>query len=111
MDKGKTITLKGISRKPYVFSLYPWGTSLNSISAVYTVLRRNHVGYSLVYISSTCHLDRHLYQHPKLADFAREGRTHIGVHIEPVMSRRHSKETDLVASYAPVLNLMKRKCL
>ncbi len=110
MDKGKTITLKGITRNPYVFSLYAWGTPLNSASAVYAVLRRNHIGYSVIYVGSTCDLGPHLDQHPKLADFDREGRTHIGVHIEPTMSRRRSKETDLIASYAPVLNLTKRTC-
>ncbi len=104
MDKGKTIMLKGITRNPYIFTLTPWGSKLRSMSAVYAVLRRNHYGYQVVYISSTCELDRHLTQHPKLAEFDREGITHIGVHIEPVMSRRHAKETDLIASYAPVLN-------
>jgi len=36
--------------------------------------------------------------------FDLEGCTHIGVHVEPIVSRRLAKVTDLVTGHAPVLN-------
>ena len=93
-------------QKPLHFHFYPWVATLRTATAVYAVLWRNHVVIQ-IYIGNTCNLDPHLYQHLKLADFDREGKTHVGVHIEPVVSRRHAKETNLIARYAPVLNLTK----
>lgn len=105
MDNGKTIILNGISRNPYAFTLYPCGTKLLSASAVYAVLAFKQPGYSVLYISSAAQLAAHLADDERCAFFRREGCTHVGVHVEPVVSRRLAKVTDLVVSYRPVLNV------
>jgi len=107
MDNGKTIILKGISRNPYTFTISPWGSELHTTSAVYAVLAFKPPGYSVLYISSTAELASHLTSEGRPRLFGYEGCTHIGVHVEPVVSRRLSKVTDLVASYAPFLNGVK----
>lgn len=105
MDKGKTIFLSGATGNSYVFTVYSWGSPLVSFGAVYSVLRRGKHGYSVIYIGSSENLSLHLKTHPSLMAFTEEGMTHIGVHIEPVISLRHKKEMDLIANFSPVLNL------
>jgi len=105
MDNCKTITLKGLTRYVYLFNVFPWESELPPVSAVYSILRRDKHGYSVIYIGNTGKLDTHLSEHALLAKFEAEGKTHIGIHVEPVMSKRHSKKMDLVSSYTPALNL------
>jgi len=104
MEKAKTIILKGISRNPYTFTIYPWSSRLLTTSAVYAVLSWKQPGYSVLYIGSACELAPHLNEAERRQLFAGVGCTHIGVHVEPVVSRRLAKVTDLVVSYAPLLN-------
>lgn len=105
MENIKTITLTGLTRYPYLFTVYPWNTNLQTVSAVYAALRRDKHGYSVLYVGNTAQLDAHIAEHSLLSDFDSVGITHIGVHVEPVVSKRHTKKMDLVASYTPELNL------
>lgn len=105
MEKGKTIVLSGATQNPYIFTIYPWGTPLISYGAIYAVLRRNRVGYSVIYFGRTGELSPHLCSHPLLSAFERAGKTHIGVHIEPVISKRYAKQMDLIVNFAPELNI------
>ena len=115
-NKGKTIILNGISRNPYAFTVYEWGAQLLTINAVYAVLGWKQPGYSVLYIGSTSRLGVHLYEAERRRLFAGDGCTHIGMQpllsltkdVEPVVSRRLAKVTDLVASYAPLLNFKKQ---
>jgi len=108
MNKSKTITLKGVSESPYTFTVYPWGELLEPVSAVYAVLKKNQHGYSIIYIGKTYDLDKHVYNHNKRFEFKEEGATHIGIHLEPAMSRRYSIEMDLIICYTPPINALKK---
>jgi len=104
MDKGKTISLPGTTGNIYIFTTYPWNTSLISYGAVYSVLRRNKHGHEIIYIGSTGELKHHLSSHPLLPEFEKANATHIGVHIEPVISKRYAKQQDLILKFTPALN-------
>ncbi|HHJ35270.1 MAG TPA: hypothetical protein ENJ87_05860 [Gammaproteobacteria bacterium] len=103
MDE-KTMVFSGATKNPYLFTIYPWDSSLVSYGAVYVVLRRNRFGYSILYVGRTGELRPHLANHPLSRAFSEAGRTHVGVHIEPVISRRYAKQMDLVMNFAPDLN-------
>lgn len=104
MDVGKTIVLSGVTKNNYLFTVYPWETTLVSYGAVYAVLRRDRIGYTVIYVGRTGELRQHLLDHPMLQDFRQAGCTHIGVHIESVIARRYANQMDLVANFKPELN-------
>ncbi|VAW55545.1 hypothetical protein MNBD_GAMMA05-2116 [hydrothermal vent metagenome] len=101
---GKTIVFSGATKNPYLFTVYPWDASLVTYGAVYVVLRRDRFGYSIIYIGRTGELSPHLSRHPLLKAFIAAGRTHVGVHLEPVISKRYAKQMDLVTNFSPDLN-------
>ncbi len=103
-SNGTAIVFSGATKTPYLFTIYPWGTSLVSYGAVYVVLRRNGFGYSVIYVGRTGELSPHLSSHPMLRAFNQAGRTHVGIHIEPVISKRYAKQMDLVVNFEPELN-------
>lgn len=98
------ITLKGLSGNAYAFKVYPWGTSFNSIGAVYTALKRNASNYTILYIGQTEDLSKRFDDHHKQLCFDRNGKTHIGVHVEASEARRFAKETDLIRNYSTTCN-------
>jgi hypothetical protein len=104
MSKETTVTLRGVSGRSYDFDVYPWGTSFKSVGAVYTVLKRNVTNFTILYIGQTDDLSERFDNHHKRPCFDRNGKTHIGLHLESDESRRFSIETDLVRNYSPVCN-------
>ena len=104
MNKEKTIILKGISRTPYDFDIYSWGTPFSTLSAMYIVLKRIEPGYSIIFIGHTSDLSRCFDNHELQTCLDREGKTHVGLMPVPSVTKRMSIETDLIASYAPVCN-------
>lgn len=104
MAKETTVTLKGVSGRSYDFDVYPWGTSFKPVGAVYTVLKKNGTNFSILYIGQTGDLSERFNNHHKRPRFDRNGKTHIGIHLESAESRRFDIETDLVRNYSPVCN-------
>jgi len=104
MDKEKTILLNGASDRSYVFTVHPWQTLLVCSSVVYVVLRRDRIGYSIIYVGSTGMLSGQLSDHPLLTEFDDADKTHIGIHIEPSSLMRDVKQKDLIANFKPSLN-------
>jgi len=104
MPKETTITLKGASGQSYDFDVYPWNTSFKAIGAVYTVLKRNAPNFSILYIGQTGDLSERFDNHHQRSCFDRNGKTHIGIHLESSESRRFDIETDLVRNYSPTCN-------
>ena len=88
----KDSTLPYLSRNPYTFNICS-GAQTCCARAVYAVLSLNQPGYSVLYISSTAQLATHLTNGDRSSVFYSEGCTHIGVLIEPVVSRRLAKMT------------------
>ncbi|MEW8508333.1 MAG: hypothetical protein AB2598_16685 [Candidatus Thiodiazotropha sp.] len=104
MPKETTVTLKGVSGRSYDFDVYPWGTSFKAVGAVYTVLKKHGTNFSILYIGQTGDLSERFDNHHKRPCFDRNGKTHIGIHLESAESRRFDIETDLVRNYSPVCN-------
>ena len=104
MTKETTVTLKGASGRSYDFDVFPWGTSFNAVGAVYTVLKRNTSNFTILYIGQTGDLSDRFDNHHKQSCFDRNGKTHIGIHLESSESRRFDIETDLVRNYSLVCN-------
>jgi predicted GIY-YIG superfamily endonuclease len=104
MPKETTVTLKGASGRSYDFDVYPWGTSFKAVGAVYTVLKGNGTNFTILYIGQTGDLPERFDNHHKRACFDRNGKTHIGIHLESVESGRLAIETDLVRNYKLVCN-------
>ena len=104
MPKETTVTLKGASDRSYDVDVYPWGTSFKAVGAVYTVLKRSGTNSSILYIGQTGDLSDRFDYHHKRPCFDRNGKTHIGIHLESAESRRIDIETDLVRNYSPICN-------
>jgi len=104
MEKDKTILLNGSSERSYVFNVYPWDTLLVCSSVVYVVLRRDRFGYIVIYVGSTSMLKGHMTEHILMEAFNKEGKAHIGIHIEPSTLMRQVKQKDLIVNFRPMLN-------
>ena len=104
MPKVTTVTLKGKSGNAYDFDVYPWGTSFKPVGAVYTVLKANPSNYSILYIGETGDLSSRFDSHHKQSCFDRNGKTHIGIHLESNGKRRLEIEADLLANYRTQCN-------
>ena len=92
-----TASIRGASGTAYPFTVYPWGTPFQRFGAVYSVLKHRPDGrYDILYIGQTADMSERLDNHHKDGCFCRHGRTHIGVHPEPVEARRLAIETDLI---------------
>lgn len=104
MSKETTLTLKGASGRTYDFDVYPWGTSFKPLGAVYTVLKKSNQKFTVLYIGETGDLSTRFDNHHKQSCFDRNGKTHIGTHLESSSSSRLAIETDLVRNYSPVCN-------
>ena len=99
------ITLQGRSGATYEFQVYPWGTDFKPLGAVYAVLKlRTDRRYDVIYIGETGDLSERFDSHHKAWCFDRNGKTHIGVHLESSQSRRRVIEQDLIANYTPPCN-------
>lgn len=103
MDE-KTMVFTGATKNPYLFTVYPWGQPLVSYGAVYVVLKRDRFGYTILYVGRTSELSPHLSSHPLLHAFIEAGRTHVGIHLEPVIAKRYAKQMDLMTNFTPELN-------
>src|SRR3972149_3866421 len=100
MSKETTVTLKGKSRNTYNFDVYPWGTSFKALGAVYIVLKKLSNGnFDLIYIGQTGDLSIRFDDHHKQNCFDRNGKTHIGIHLESSEQRRFAIEADLLKNY------------
>ena len=97
MATATLISLKGASARTYEFEVYPWGTAFNQVGAVYAVLQSRTDG--LIYIGQTGDLTERFDNHHRAACFTRNGKTHIGVHVESSDLRRRAIEADLIAGY------------
>lgn len=97
-----TVTLRGASGASYTFQVFAWGTAFKSLGAVYVVLRTATDG--IIYIGQTGDLSERFDNHHKAPCFSRYGRTHIGVLMEGLESRRLAIETDLVRAHQPPCN-------
>lgn len=105
MAKEESITMEGASGTRYNFDVYRWGTSFKSLGAVYSVLKKNTNGrYNVLYVGQTGNLDERFDNHHRADCFTRNGRTHIGIHLESSEQTRLSKERDLINHYNPPCN-------
>ncbi len=104
MSKVDTILLKGSSGISYNFDVYPWRAPFKSLGAVYAVLNRNANNYSTLYIGQTSDLSTRFENHHKQGCFDRNGKTHIGIHLDSSAASQLAKERDLVVNYNPVCN-------
>jgi len=105
MSKEDTITMQGASGASYNFDVYRWGTSFKPLGAVYSVLKKNSdARYSVLYIGQTGNLDERFDSHHRAACFTRNGKTHIGIHLESGEQTRLRKERDLIDNYNPPCN-------
>lgn len=97
MFQQPVISVRGASGTAYPFTLYRWGTPFQPFGAVYTVLHQVPDGrYQLLYIGQTADMSQRFDSHHKDSCFARHGRTHLGVHAEPLEQHRRAIETDLI---------------
>ena len=104
MAKVGTVTAKGASGTSYTFDVYPWGTTFNSVGAVYLVLKKNQPNYTILYVGQTGDLSERFDDHHKASCFTRHARTHHGVFLEGSEKKRLAIEADLIANYNPVCN-------
>lgn len=105
MPKETTVTLKGRSGNTYEFDVYPWHTSFKALGAVYIVLKKLSNGnFDLIYIGQTEDLSTRFNNHHQQACFDRNGKTHIGIHLESSEKRRLAIEADLLANYSTPCN-------
>lgn len=104
MSKVDTITLFGASGRSYNFDVYPWNTSFKALGAVYTVLKKSGLNYTILYIGQTGDLSSRFDSHHKQTCFDRNGKTHIGIHLDSSENSRLAKERDLLGNYTPVCN-------
>lgn len=105
MAKETTVTLTGKSGNTYDFDVYPWGTSFKSLGAVYIVLKKTSNGkFDLIYVGETGDLSTRFDSHHKQACFDRNGKTHIGFHVESGGQKRLTIEADLLANYSTSCN-------
>jgi hypothetical protein len=103
-----TITMEGRSGAKYQFQVFPWGTDFKPLGAVYSVLKHRTDGrYDVIYIGQTGDLSERFDDHHQAACFTRNGKTHIGVHLESSEQRRLAIEQDLIANYNPPCNKQK----
>ena len=97
MVKLATVTLRGASGTVYPFDAYPWGTPFQPFGAVYTVLKQRLDGrFDVLYVGRTTDMSERFDNHHKESCFRIHGRTHIGVHADPLEARRQAIETDLI---------------
>ena len=100
-----SITMQGRSGATYQFEVHAWGTSFNSVGAVYSVLKARADGrFDVIYIGQTDDLGRRLSSHERQLCFDRNGKTHVGAHVESSETRRLSIERDLIDFYDPPCN-------
>lgn len=104
MSKETTIKLKGVSGRTYDFDVFPWGTTFKPLGAVYTVMKKNGANFTILYIGQTGDLSERFDNHHQRPCFDRNGKTHIGVHLESTESQRFEIEIDLVRNYSPTCN-------
>ncbi len=95
-----TIMMEGRSGAKHEFQVFSWGTDFKPLGAVYVVLKRRTDGrYDVIYIGETGDLSERFDNHHQTACFTRNGKTHIGVHLESSEQRRRAIESDLIANY------------
>ena len=100
-----SITMQGSSGATYEFEVHPWGTSFNSVGAVYSVLRARVDGrYDVLYVGQTDDLNRRLSNHERQPCFDRNHKTHVGARGESTEARRLKVERDLIDFYDPDCN-------
>ena len=104
MPKVGTISVTGASGRTYVFDVYPWGTQFNPVGAVYLVLRKNQINYSILYIGQTGDLSERFDDHHKRPCFDRNNKTHVGIYLESSESKRLGVESDLLGRHSPPCN-------
>ncbi len=107
MAKEDTVTVTGASGRKYDFDVYPWGQIFNPVGGVYLILKKRsgvNVTYDILYVGQTGDLSQRFDDHHKQGCFDRNGKTHIGVHVESSEQVRLSIERDLIANYTPICN-------
>lgn len=104
MGEVTTILLKGISGRTYDFDVYPWGAPFEPLATMYTVLKWNQGDYSILYIGQTGDLSERFDDHHKQPCFDRNGKTHIGIHVESIDRKRLLIEADLLAGNSTACN-------
>ncbi len=60
--------------------------------------------FTVLYIGQTGDLSTRFDNHHNQPCFDRNGKTHIGIHLESSEARRFEIETDLVRNYNPACN-------
>ncbi len=97
MAKLASIQVKGASGTPYVFHLYPWGTTFKPVGAVYVVTQRSAKSgggfhHKHLHLGATADLSQGFEQRDKLEQ---NSANCIWVHREKDASRRQAITRDL----------------
>ena len=97
----KTCTWTGISGKQYEYGIYPIGTSFVAKPGNYVHAKVSGLGrWSAVYIGETEDLSTRFENHHAAHCIARNGATHIHVHLSSADRQvRLNEETDLRRSH------------
>jgi hypothetical protein len=102
MSKSKlaSIKVKGASGTPYIFHLYPWGTTFKPVGAVYVVTRRSEktgggFHHKRIHMGTTADLSQGLDQEGQRDKFERYSANCIWVHREKDQARRDQIQADL----------------
>lgn len=109
MAKVGILTLGGGLGRSYEFEIFPWGTSFNPVTAVYTVTRRvaakdGSYSHVVVYIGETGDLSTRFDNHHKADAMARHNANCINVLQEGNAEARLRTEADLIAKFNPPCN-------
>jgi predicted GIY-YIG superfamily endonuclease len=101
MAKTADATFSGSTGK-YAFEVYPWGTGFKNIGAVYIITSRtvDATGkgtHTFIYIGHTGNLSERFDDHHKAQCFAKNGVTHICIHLDSNEQSRLAIERDLIA--------------
>ena len=100
---------KGRSGQAYRFKVYPLGTKLRRLGAIYVVTnrRRNELGkyrHVALYVGQTEDLSQPFDQHHKAVEFKRHGANSICLQSDDSEDSRVVKQRDLVAALRPACN-------
>ena len=101
-----TVNVRGASGTSYRFTVYPWGTNFNPVSAVYLILRKEYPSgsYTILYVGQTGDLSDRFNNHHKQQCFDSNRKSHIGVLMEGSEPRRLNIEADLLGYYQTACN-------
>jgi len=99
MAKIESISLKGCSRKSYVFDTYQIGTNFKPLGVIYCITKRVNGQHNLIYLGITDDLSSRFNKHHKKDCFEENDANCISIHLESSKEIRESIEKDVLCNH------------